>query len=351
LLELINVSKRWDNFNLKNINLKIRDNEFFVILGPSGAGKTLLLEVIAGLHYLDNGKIKFNGKDITNYPPEERNIGFVFQDLALFPNKKVWKNIIYGAKLRKRTNHKEALEKVINFLKLFKIEHLAHRYPDTLSGGEKQRVALARALIIKPKILLLDEPLSSLDYNSMLELKKEIKRIHQEFKTTTIYVTHNRIEAATLADRIAIINEGKIVQIGTPDEIFRFPKTEFVAKFIGFENILKGIANYNNETGLSEIRINKTIIYSSDRLSGNVKVCIRPEDIILSSEPLKSSIRNVILGNIINIEDLGSLYEVTIDIGTNLKALITHQALLELNLKIGSKIYVNFKATALKTIV
>ncbi|MHA1230428.1 MAG: ATP-binding cassette domain-containing protein [Candidatus Helarchaeota archaeon] len=350
MLELINIHKKWENFSLKNINLKIKKGEFFVILGPSGAGKTLLLEIIAGLHYVDTGKILFNNKDITFLPPNKRNCGFVFQDSALFPNRKVWKNIIYGAVLQNRMNYKQAVKEAEKLLKLFNIDHLTDRYPETLSGGEKQRVALARALIIRPDILLLDEPLSSLDYNTMVFLKKEIKKIHHEFEITTIYVTHNRIEAMSLADRIAVLNNGEIVQIGTPEEIFRGPQTEFVAKFVGFENIFDGKAIYNEKLGLSEIKIDSTIIYSADVLNGNVKVCIRPEDIILSVMPLKSSMRNVIKGKITAIDNLGTLFEVKIDIGTEVKVLITQNALLDLKIDIGSEIYVNFKATALKTI-
>ncbi|MHA1268416.1 MAG: tungstate ABC transporter ATP-binding protein WtpC [Candidatus Helarchaeota archaeon] len=349
-MELINISKSWDDFSLKNINLKILDGEFFVILGPSGSGKTLLLEIIAGIHYPENGQIIYNGNDITYLPPYKRKCGFVFQDYALFPNKKVWKNIIYGARLQNRMDYKKALRKVEEFLKLFDIEHITYKYPSKISGGEMQRVALARALIIKPDILLLDEPLASLDYNTMLYLKHEIKRIHQEFQTTTIYVTHNRLEAMSLADRIAVMNNGKIVQIGTPDEIFRHPETEFVAKFVGFDNIFSGYAQFNKDLGLSEIKINNTIIYSADRLAGDIKVCIRPEDIILSTKPLKSSMRNVIQGQVIDINDLGTLFEIFIDIGTKLKVLITQNALLDLNIECGSKIYVNFKATALKLI-
>ncbi|MHA1310055.1 MAG: tungstate ABC transporter ATP-binding protein WtpC [Candidatus Helarchaeota archaeon] len=351
MLELQNISKKWQDFNLDNINLAINEGEFFVILGPSGAGKTLLLELIAGIHYADKGKIIYNGKDITLLPPHKRNCGFVFQDSALFPNKKAWKNIAYGIRLQKGIKYKKVMEKVMEFLKLFKIEHVANRYPSTLSGGEKQRVALARALIINPNILLLDEPLASVDYNTMVQLKGEIKRIHKEFKPITIYVTHNRLEAMSLADRIAVMNKGKIIQVGTPDEIFRNPQSEFVAKFIGFDNIFSGTAKFNKEIGLSEIQIDSMTIYSADKLYGNVKVCIRPEDIILSRQPLKSSMRNVINGTIVKIDDLGTLFEVSINIGTIIKVLITQNALLDLGLSVGSKIYVNFKSVALKTIM
>lgn len=350
MLKIENVSKTWGDFSLKNINLEIEDGEFFVVLGPSGAGKTLLLEVIAGIHFLELGKIFFKYKDITHLAPDKRNIGFVFQDAALFPNKKVWKNIIYGAKLKNRMPHSEAVKKAEEFLSLFDIQHITYRYPPTLSGGEKQRAALARALIIEPDILLLDEPLASVDYNTLLRLKKEIKRIHQKFKTTTIYVTHNRSEAMSLADRIGVMNDGRIIQVGTPDEIFRKPNSEFVAKFIGFDNIFEGRAEYIEDKGLSEININGDIIYSPDKLHGEVKVCIRPEDIVLSKEPLNSSMRNCIRGIVNSVDDLGTFFDVRIDIGTSIKVLITQNALIDLDITLGSEIYVNFKAVALRTI-
>ncbi|MBD3226794.1 MAG: ATP-binding cassette domain-containing protein, partial [Candidatus Lokiarchaeota archaeon] len=331
----------------------INDEEFFVILGPSGAGKTLLLEIIAGIHFPEEGEIYYNGKNITYSQPHQRNCGFVFQNAALFPNKRVWKNIIYGAKLRNRMSHKKAIKRAEELLKLFAIDYITYRYPFTLSGGEKQRVALARALIIEPDILLLDEPLASVDYNTMHRLKNEIKNIHEKFKTTTIYVTHNRLEAMTLADRIAVMKKGEIEQIGTPDEIFRRPKNEFVAKFIGFDNIFEGEAEYNSETGLTEIELSQTDekIFSSRDLNGKVKLCIRPEDIILSNKPLKSSMRNAIEGEIIGVNDLGQVFEVKIDIGVPLKSIITHSAFIELNLDAKSNIYINFKASALIPII
>lgn len=232
MIELINLNKSLGDFSLKNINLKIEDNEFFVILGPTGTGKTVILETIAGMYQPDTGKVLFNGMDTAELYPEQRNIGFVYQDYLLFPHLNVRENIIFGMKLRKIPNSimDEKLDKII---KMLKIDHLVKRFPATLSGGEQQRVSLARILVLSPDIMLLDEPFSALDPRTKQEFQKELKKLHNEFKTTTIHITHDFNEAFALADRICIMNNGEIIQVGTPDEIFYRPSNDFVANFIG----------------------------------------------------------------------------------------------------------------------
>ena len=343
MLILENINKKWDGFELTNINLKIKDGEFVVVLGPSGAGKTLLLEIIAGIHYPDSGKMYFNGKDITHLPPEKRNIGFVFQDYALFPHKQVWENVGYGLDVRKIPQDVK-LDLIEEYLVLVGMVKLAKRYPSTLSGGEQQRVALARALIIEPDIFLLDEPLAALDYNTMIQLKDEIIRIQKQMKITTVYVTHNRLEAITLADRIIIMNKGKIVQVGSSDEIFKHPKDEFVAQFTGFENIFQGVSKYDPNTKIATINCNQFEIQTATSKEGDVKACIRPESIVVSTSAPKSSIRNVFEGKIIDFIDEGVIIKLKIDIGREISALITHQSFIDLGLDVNSTVYIGFKA-------
>ncbi|MFX0135327.1 MAG: tungstate ABC transporter ATP-binding protein WtpC [Candidatus Hodarchaeota archaeon] len=343
MLILENINKKWDGFQLTNINLEIKDGEFLVVLGPSGAGKTLLLEIIAGIHYPDSGKMYFNGKDITKMPPEKRNIGFVFQDYALFPHKQVWENVGYGLDVRKIPQDKK-LDLIEEYLVLVGMVKYAKRYPSTLSGGEQQRVALARALIVEPDIFLLDEPLAALDYNTMIQLKDEIIRIQKQMKITTVYVTHNRLEAITLADRIVIMNKGKIVQVGSPDEIFKHPKDEFVAQFTGFENIFQGMSKYDPNTKIATINCNQFKIQTATSKEGEVKACIRPESIVVSTSAPKSSIRNVFEGKIIDFIDEGVIIKLKIDIGQEISALITHQSFIDLGLDVNSKVYIGFKA-------
>ncbi len=218
MLEIKDIKLKLGRFALNNIDLKINIGEYFVILGPSGAGKTVLLETIAGLYTPDKGYILYNKDDMVLLPPEKRDIGFVYQDYELFPHMTVEDNIIFGLKIRKMDKSIIA-EKLYKLVSMLKIEHLLKRYPSKLSGGEKQRVALARAIIISPKILLLDEPLSALDIMIKPTLQQEIKNIHKEFVPTIIHVTHDIGEAIFLADRIGIMNDGNLLKVFEREEI------------------------------------------------------------------------------------------------------------------------------------
>lgn len=230
MLKLEHVKKSYDGVSiLKDINLEIEDGEIVSILGPSGCGKTTLLNLILGLTDADQGKIVFDGEDITNVPMEKRGFNIVFQDYALFPNLTVYKNIVYGLRNNPDISTKEEVDDLISLLGLEK--HLDKRI-DQLSGGQKQRVALARTLVMKPKILLLDEPLSALDGVIKESIKEKIKTIAREFHLTTIIVTHDPEEALTLSDHVMIINDGSISQYGKPEEIVKAPENEFVKEFI-----------------------------------------------------------------------------------------------------------------------
>jgi len=343
MIEIKGLRKNLGNFAIKNINLRIFEGEYFVILGPTGAGKTTLLETIAGLIQPDEGKIWLKGKEINILPPECRNIGFVYQDYALFPHLSVVENIKFGLKFKKLDKSTIA-QRVSNVMDLLHISHLSSASPNTLSGGEAQRVALARVLVIQPQILLLDEPLSNLDPNLRLKLQSELKKIHQNLMITTIHVTHNFDEAISLADRIGIMHQGEILQVGTSIEIFRQPTSEKVAQFIGCENLFKG--ELVNQNGLKIFTTKKINVHVVTHKEGEGYICIHPEDIILSKEPVATSARNCFCGKIIKLVEKGILAYVWVDIGEPFVVLITKNSLAEMKLTLYSQVYITFKATA-----
>ncbi len=342
MIRIKNLSKKVGKFSLKEITLDIEDNEYFIILGPTGSGKTLLLECMAGLKRANDGEIWIDRINATEFPPEERNMGFVYQDYLLFPNMNVEGNIRFGLKLKNFSGN-EVNEKIKKISELLQISHLLDRDPKTLSGGEQQRVALARALVIEPRALLLDEPLSALDPEVRGILQEELRRIHNKLKTTTIHVTHNFEEAISLADRIAVMNNGEIIQVGKPEEIFRKPKSEFVANFVGVENIFNGISQI--EEDIAKIKINNVQIYAITQKTGNVRISIRPEEITLSKTMFGSSARNTFRGKIHEISNRGQLIRLIVDIGIPLSVLITRGSYEGMRLSPNANVYVSFKAS------
>ncbi|MED3997770.1 sulfate/molybdate ABC transporter ATP-binding protein [Peribacillus frigoritolerans] len=239
-----NVTKYYGSYQaLQNIDLEIKSGELVALLGPSGSGKTSLLRIIAGLELAESGKILFNEENYTHKHVKDRNVGFVFQHYALFRNMTIFDNIAYGLKVRPRKTRpsKEVIEqKVTELLQLVKLEGYKDRYPSQLSGGQRQRVALARALAVEPNILLLDEPFGALDAKVRKELRRWLRRLHDEFNVTSVFVTHDQEEAMDVADRVVIMNEGKIEQIGTPEEVYDHPENPFVYDFLGSVNLFKG---------------------------------------------------------------------------------------------------------------
>ena len=233
------VKKYGDNVIIPDLNLDIKNGEFFTLLGPSGCGKTTFLRMIAGFNSIEGGEISFEDKVINDIPAHKRNIGMVFQNYAIFPHLTVKQNIEYGLKVRKLS--KAAMQKkVSDILKVVKIEEYKDRLPENLSGGQQQRVALARAIVIHPSVLLMDEPLSNLDAKLRVEMRSAIRDVQKEVGITTVYVTHDQEEALAISDRIAVIKDGVVQHVGTPKEIYTRPKNIFVATFIGHSNLYKG---------------------------------------------------------------------------------------------------------------
>ncbi|MCX8581891.1 sulfate/molybdate ABC transporter ATP-binding protein [Gilliamella sp. B3482] len=248
-ITLHNISKSFEHVNvLENINFSIKQGELVALLGPSGCGKTTLLRIIAGLETASSGQIYFADREVTKLSAKQREIGFVFQNYALFRHMNVAENVAFGLKMKPRSVrlNKTAIDERVNqLLELVQLDHFAKRYPDQLSGGQRQRVALARALASKPNVLLLDEPFSALDAKVRKDLRRWLRDFHHELNVTSIFVTHDQEEALEVADRIILMNQGHIEQIGTPAEVYKQPKTAFVAHFLGDVNLLYGYIENN----------------------------------------------------------------------------------------------------------
>jgi molybdate/tungstate transport system ATP-binding protein len=338
-IEGLNVSLA--EFQLRDIDLHIAEHQFFVLMGPTGAGKTVLLEALAGLVPVDSGRIFLGDREITNLPPERRGIGIVYQDYALFPHMTVQENITYGLHFHP-VSPKVRRERFSQFVETLNLPHLLRRRPETLSGGELQRTALARALMIDPEVLLLDEPLSALDPAFRQEIQELLRRLHESSRVTLLMVTHDFAEALSLAERAAVINHGRIEQVGAIKDIFRRPRTAFVADFTGMKNLFPAVyAGTRAQIGSLSVEMGRR----ADVERGFI--AIRPEDIVLSAGPLASSMRNCFQARIIDVVDRGFFYEVNLDIcGTVFKSLITKGALVELEIETGRDVYASFKATA-----
>ena len=334
---------RLGDFELSEVNFEVGRGEYFVILGPTGAGKTVLLEAIAGLLPLKEGRIFINGREATRLPPERRKVGFVFQDYMLFPHLSVRDNIAFGLKGRRR---EEARRRVEELAELLEIKHLLSRKPQTLSGGEKQKVALARALAPKPEILLLDEPLSALDPKTREGLARELLRIHKKLGLTTLHVTHDFEEALALGERVAVMREGRIVQIGTPEEIFRRPASEFVAEFALARNLFRGEVREEEGEVFFVTREGAKFIVSTP-IRGEAWASLRPEDILLSKTPLSSSARNCLKGRIVQVREQERGFLVTVRIPPDITCFITRSSFEELEVREGDEAFITFKASAI----
>ena len=286
-LKINDINKNFGNTEvLKGINLDIDDGDFLVLLGPSGCGKSTLLNTIAGLEKSDSGEILIDDYVVNEMEPSDRDIALVFQSYALYPAMTVKKNVTFGLEQRKTSKDKieESLTKVSNLLK---ITELLERKPSQLSGGQRQRVAMGRALVRNPKVFLFDEPLSNLDAKLRVQMRLEIKKLQRKLNVTSLYVTHDQVEAMTLADKMIVMNEGNVEHIGTPLEVYQKPKSLFTAQFIGSPamNILKGTADGN------EIKIGDFKIKSENSYSGEVNFGIRPEHLSIDDNgPIKATV-------------------------------------------------------------
>lgn len=328
MIKIKNINLTFPNFALENVNLSIDKGDFFALLGPTGSGKTVLLEAIAGLKPLKQGEVWINDKNVTALKPEIRNISIVYQDYALFPHMSVTDNIKYGLRFRKKSNEKHE-EKFNLLVEMLKINHILNRYPQNLSGGEKQRVALARALIVNPDVLLLDEPFSALDAHTKETVQTEIKKIHETLKITTIMVTHNFSEVFSLANKVAVIKHGKIQQIGSTEEIFKTPNSKVVAEFVGMKNIFP-------------LKLfNETLQLSGHELNNHDYVGIRPEDIVVGNTELQTDY--TIQGRVASVLNNGIYSEVRIETDKHLFSVyLTTNRYFELDLRENKDIILGF---------
>ena len=311
-LELSNVSKKFGNtFAVNDFNLAIEKGEFVSFLGPSGCGKTTTLRMIAGFETPTSGKVILDGEDITYASPNQRNVGMVFQSYALFPNMTVEQNIGFGLQVRK-WKPEDIQKRAQEMLALIHLEEFGSRYPYQLSGGQQQRVSLARALAIRPRVLLLDEPLSALDAKIRVELRQEIRRIQQQLGITTVYVTHDQEEALSLSDRVVVMSRGLMEQVGTPAQIYNYPTTEFVASFVGQLNLLP----------INSVDLEKktcTIGGQAVRFSHHInrpdgapfRLAIRPEEIQIGGDAGRNQLR----GKVDLVTFLGAVIRLKVAVG------------------------------------
>ena len=346
MLELRGLHKRLGTLVLEGVDLSLTPGEYFVLLGPSGVGKTVLLEMVAGLIAPDAGHVLWNGRDLTTTPPERRGFSLVCQDYALFPHMTVAENLAYGLRARGVAAGERAA-RVERTARSLGIDSLLRRTPEALSGGEQQRVALARALVTDPAVLLLDEPLAALDRGLRLRLRRELQRVQRETGRTFLHVTHDPEEAFFLGDRVGIMLHGRLHWAGAPEELVRRPPDREVAEFLEMRNILsvtcaQGVCQAD---GLQ--------IHAAAAADTTSHLWIRPEEILLSRQPFASSARNQFAGTVVDWELSGGLLAVRVaisapaDRGLHLTALLTLLSFTELELATGTPVYCIFKSSAL----
>jgi multiple sugar transport system ATP-binding protein len=327
-IKIENVTKRFGDFvALDNANLTIYDQEFMVLLGPSGCGKTTLLRAVAGLGMADEGRIMIGGRDVTYLPPRERNLSMVFQSYAIFPHMKVSENIAFGLKMRK-ADPQQMKKRVQQAAEMMHIEHMLDRYPSKMSGGQRQRVAVARALAMDAQVLLMDEPLSNLDALLRLEMRAELKRLLADIEATTIYVTHDQIEALSMGDRIAVMKDGVIQQIDKPTIVYDLPTNHFVGGFIGNPPMNFMTGQVQRENGHVQVQIGDFKLEPASVLESVLKpydgkqimLGIRAENM----ETLNAPADDAIKVRVLVVEPLGSQNLLTVNIGDDTVKVATH---------------------------
>jgi sulfate/thiosulfate transport system ATP-binding protein len=325
-IKIENINKQFGNFTaLGDVSLSIPSGELVALLGPSGCGKTTLLRIIAGLETPDSGRILFNGEDTTQSHVRERKVGFVFQHYALFRHMTVFDNVAFGLNVRPkltRPSKQEIKEKVMRLLRLVQLENMANRYPAQLSGGQRQRIALARALAVEPQVLLLDEPFGALDAQVRAELRRWLRRLHDEIHVTSVFVTHDQEEALEVADRVVVMNRGKVEQAGTPDQVYEHPANPFVLNFLGNVNLFHGRLQSDQAAG------------------GNSVAYVRSHDIEIDRSPQDST---ALKAEIKHIQKLGPSVRVTLVMKENaelIEAELTRDIFQNLGLQHGESVYV-----------
>lgn len=350
MIRLDGLRVRVGRFDLTDISLEVPTGGYALIIGPTGSGKTTLLDAIAGHTSLLAGRVWAHGEDVTGLPPEKRRLGIVYQQYHLFPHLSVGENIAYG--LRGQRAPGDAAEaRVQGLAGLLGITSLLDRRVQGLSGGEQQRVAIARALAPRPSVLLLDEPFAAVDPATRTVLRRELRTLHEAEGITTLQVTHDFDDALRLGDMVAVMADGRIVQQGRPEEVFRFPNSAFVARFVGTGNVIAGQVE---RTGPLEADGRFAARFVSGALElhviaereGAAHAVIRPEDLLLSAAPLPASIRNRLQAVVARVEHLGPVVQVQVDAGRELVAAVTAATATELGLRAGVRVWLGLKATA-----
>jgi len=341
MLELRNIAKRLGGMDMRDVSLTLAGGDYFVLLGPSGVGKTVLIELIAGLMTPDAGQVLWNGADITAAPPEARGFAVVYQDCALFPHLSVANNIAYGLRAARAPGN-VIRKRLAELADLLDITALMPRRPDTLSGGERQRVALARALAVEPKLLLLDEPLSALDTTARVRLRQELRRINTELHTPILHVTHDLEEAMALGDQVCVMLDHRVRQIAPPEDLFRRPSDHAVARFLGLWNVLPVTAVREHVCKIAD-----QLVHVSHADDDTEHVWIKPEEVLLSRDPFDSSARNQFECRVLEWENRDAHLLVRVRCGElTLGALITYASFQHLALEKGAEVYATFKSSA-----
>lgn len=346
MIRLERLHVRVGEFDLRDISFEVPTGGYALIIGPTGAGKTTLLEAIAGHAPLQSGRVHLHGRDVSELAPERRGVGFVYQQYFLFPHLTVRENIAYGL----RTTGADADGRINQLAEMLDIVPLLGRGVQGLSGGEQQRVALARALAPRPSILLLDEPFAAVDPATRQVLRRELRMLHEREDITTLQVTHDFDEALRLGDIVAVLADGRIAQQGTPEQVFRYPNSAFVARFVGTGNVIAGMVKRVESTETEQFRgrfvgggLSLDVVAERE---GSVHAVIRPEDLLLSQTPLPGSARNHLSGTVIHLERLGPVTLVTLDVGRQLVASVTTVSADEMELRPGKLVHLTVKATA-----
>jgi ABC-type sugar transport system ATPase subunit len=335
MIRLEGVSREWPEFAICDVTLEVRDGEYLIIVGPTGAGKTLLLELILGIHRPDKGHIFLDGVDVTDTRPEKRSIGMVYQDYLLFPHLDVARNMAFGLRYQP-TSATENESRIHRTAKLLGIEHLLHRYPSTLSGGEKQRAAIGRALVTEPRVLLLDEPLSALDRRNARRLRQEIQNLHRIQNLTIVHVTHDLAEARAFGGNIALINEGRLKALGSAEDMLRRPSTVFAANFFGCVNVFEAQCSADSAC----VRSGPLAAQIHAREASRYHIVVHPDEVTLLPHTVEDR-PNRLRGAVSSLTDEGSYVSVTIDVnglGDSLVVYTNRHTVSSLSLAPGSPV-------------